>query len=125
MMFCNDCGTSNPATAKFCSQCGTLLLTAAPSSAGPPSAHAPLSTAPVEPPPNPPQAAAAPAAAINPLWPQIVDEHSARFASGEGVLASMVAIGLTVEASHVLPSVAMWSNVALFAAIGVGCWFMV
>src|SRR5438309_1964736 len=100
-MFCNDCGANNPDTAKFCSQCGKPLLTAAPSSSGPSSANAPLSTAPVKPPPNSPQTAAAPStAAINPLWPKIVDKHSARFASVEGLLASMVGIGLTVEASH-------------------------
>jgi hypothetical protein len=59
------------------------------------------------------------------LWPKIVNGHSARYAAGEGLLASLVAIGPTVEASHVLPSVAIWINVALFAAIGVGCFFMV
>ena len=124
-MFCNDCGTSNPDAAKFCNQCGKSLLTVAPSSAWPSSANAPLSSTPVEPLPKPPQTAQARSAtAINPLWPKIVDERSARFASGEGLLASLVAIGLTVEASHVLPSVAIWINVMLFAAIGIGCWFM-
>jgi hypothetical protein len=61
-MFCNDCGASNPDSAKFCSQCGKPLLIVAPGSAGPSPATAPLSTAPVEP---LPQAAADRSGLIN------------------------------------------------------------
>jgi hypothetical protein len=79
------------------------------------------------PPPKRPQSATPPSiASINPLWPKIVDQQSAIYASaGEGLLASLVAIGVTLEASHVLPSIAIWINVVLFAGVGIGCWFMV
>lgn len=41
-MFCSNCGTQIPNTAKFCANCGTPVSAVAPGGAAPPSAQSPL-----------------------------------------------------------------------------------
>ena len=116
-MYCLNCGSPLPDTARFCAKCGTAVSTAAPAAPGPPSVP---SSATGYPPPGYGAPAPYPAYAPMPVGTGTPAYGVAGLVfTVLGIIASLVATGLSIDEAYAWAAGIFFVALLLFVIAGV------